>query len=103
MLTGALRLGNDKVSLHPNDRNLNVSYEPFVTVFIAFCPRRLGRSTKKYLRTNAPWRPRKDPPQLTHFTSRAAVHWDGVSTRTISYLAPQLGQLNGTDKGSDIG
>ena len=34
--------------------------------------------------------------------SRSAIHWDGASTRTISYLAPQLGQLNGTDSGSDI-
>src|SRR5438477_4483105 len=67
-----------------------------------FCPRRFGRSIKKYLRTNAPWRPRKDPPQLRHFMSRPAVHWGGASTRTISYLAPQLRQLNGTDSGSDI-
>src|SRR5262249_8024576 len=33
--------------------------------------------------------------------SRSAIHWGGASTRTISYLAPQLGQWNGTDSGPD--
>ena len=103
MLTEALSLGNAKgLSFAPNDCNLNVFYEGFATVFTGFCPRRLGRSTKKYLRTNIPWRPRKEPPQLTHVIARSAVGWGGNSTRTISYFAPQLGQSNGTDCGSDI-
>src|SRR5215831_14035454 len=89
-------------SLHPINGNLNVFYEGFATVFTGYCPRRLGRSIKKYLRTNIPWRPRKEPPQLTQLIARSAVGWGGSSTRTISYFAPQLGQSNGTDRGSDI-
>ena len=68
----------------------------------AFCLIRLGRSTKKYLRTNIPWRPRIEPPQLKHLTSRSGVGWGGTSMRTISYFAPQFGQSNGTDCESDI-
>src|SRR5262249_60258705 len=63
---------------------------------------RVDRTTKKYVKTHIPSRPRKDPPQLTHLTSRSAVGWGGTSTRTISYFAPQLGQSNGTESGSDI-
>jgi hypothetical protein len=54
MLAGALSLGNAKGLFAPNNYNLNAFYETSVTTFVAFCPRRLGRSTKKYLRTNAP-------------------------------------------------
>jgi hypothetical protein len=54
MLAGALSLGNAKGSFAPNNCNLNFFYEAFVTVFVAFCPCRFGRSTRKYLRTNAP-------------------------------------------------
>jgi hypothetical protein len=54
MLTEALSLGNAKGFLAPNNCKLNAFYEALVTVFVAFCPRRLGRSTKKYLRTNTP-------------------------------------------------
>src|SRR6516165_7183801 len=67
-----------------------------------FCLIRLGRSTKKYLRTNIPWRPRIEPPQLKHLTSRSGIGWGGTSMRTISYFAPQLEQSNGTDCESDI-
>jgi len=80
------------------DGNLTFSYEAFMTAFLI----RLGRSTKKYLRTNIPWRPRKEPPQFTHLTSRSAVGWGGTSTRTTWYFAPQLGQSNGTDCESGI-
>jgi hypothetical protein len=54
MLTEALSLGNAKGFFAPNNCNLKAFYEALVTVLIAFCPRLLGRSTKKYLRTNTP-------------------------------------------------
>jgi hypothetical protein len=49
-----LKFGECKgVFFAPNNRNLNVFYEAFATVFVAFA-RRFGRSIKKYLRTNTP-------------------------------------------------
>src|SRR5262249_43580721 len=57
---------------------------------------------KKYLRTKAPLRPCKGPPQVTHVISRSVVGRGGASTRTISYFVPQLGQSNRTDGESDI-
>jgi hypothetical protein len=94
-----LKLGDRKGVIFAPGRNLNAFYEAFMT---GLCLIRLGRSTKKYLRTNIPWRPRIEPPQLKHLTSRSGIGWGGTSMRTISYFAPQLGQSNGTDCGSDI-
>jgi len=100
MLTEALSLGTAKGFIFAPGGNLNAFYETFMTG--AFCLIRLGRSTKKYLRTNIPWRPRIEPPQLKHLTSRSGIGWGGTSMRTISYFAPQLGQSNGMDCESDI-
>ena len=94
-----LKLGDRKGAIFAPGRNLNAFYEAFMT---SLCRIRLGRSTKKYLRTNIPWRPRIEPPQLKHLTSRSGIGWGGTSMRTISYFAPQLGQSNGTDCESDI-
>jgi len=95
-----LKFGDCKGVIFAPGGNLNAFYETFMTG--AFCLIRLGRSTKKYLRTNIPWRPRIEPPQLKHLTSRSGVGWGGTSTRTISYFAPQLGQSNGKDCESGI-
>jgi len=95
-----LKFGEYKGAAFAPSCNLNAFYETFMTG--AFCLIRLGRSTKKYLRTNIPWRPRIEPPQLKHLTSRSGIGWGGASMRTISYFAPQLGQSNGTDCESDI-
>ena len=100
MLTEALSLGTAKGFIFAPGGNLNAFYETFMTG--AFCLIRLGRSTKKYLRTNIPRRPRIEPPQLKHLTSRSGIGWGGTSMRTISYFAPQLGQSNSTDCESDI-
>src|SRR5262249_7040303 len=47
--------------------------------------------------------PCKGPPQLTQVISRSALDCGGASTRTISYFAPQLEQVNGADNGFNIG